>query len=134
MIKSRLESTGGNKVSKSYRSLIIILAVILLALWGARSAGCQNQVTSGAGVLRVPSGGAYVVVAVSSEALDEMINAGSDRGIAALVLGGEGFVVPQGTQVSIIGSGGFGKKKIVITDGEMTGRIGVVPMEWVVAR
>jgi hypothetical protein len=46
----------------------------------------------------------------------------------------KGFLGPQGTQVSVIGSGGFAKRKIVITNGEMTGRTGFVPMEWVVAR
>lgn len=113
-----------------------ILALTLVGCGGGSSTSntSSNQVTSGAAVLRVSSGGTDVVVAVSSEALDEMINAGSDRGIAALVLGGSGFLVPQGTRVSVIGSAGFAKKKIVITSGEMVGRTGFVPMEWVVVQ
>ncbi|HPS79913.1 MAG TPA: hypothetical protein PLS53_17275 [Thermoanaerobaculaceae bacterium] len=81
-----------------------------------------NRLTNGLGRM--------VPVATSSEALDEMLSAGTDRGIAAVVIGGRGFLVSDGTQVSVVGRE-FGRKKILVTAGEMTGRTGWVVSEWV---
>ena len=138
-------AVAGTQKAKKKWGCAVLLAVVLLtvcvvlllpAIFGrgtsSSSRSESRRVTSGAGVLRAPTSGTDVVVAVSEGALDEMLSAGNDRAIAALILGGRGFLVPQGTPVSVIDSGGLGKKKIIVTSGEMTGRTGWVPMEWVV--
>jgi DNA-directed RNA polymerase subunit RPC12/RpoP len=93
-----------------------------------QSAGCSSSDC----VLRV-SGTANVVVAVTKKSLNEMMSSGSDRAIAVMVLNGSAFLVPQNTPVSIVDRG-LGVRKVLVTDGPMTGRAGWTPAEWVVAK
>ena len=82
-------------------------------------------------VVRAPTGGESVVLAVSKSALDEMLSAGSDRAIAVMVLDGSAFLVPQNTSVSIVDRG-FLVRKVLVLEGPMAGRTGWTPKEWVV--
>ncbi len=81
--------------------------------------------------LRAPTAGTDVVVAISENALEEMVSAGSDRAIAVMVLNGSGFLVPQSTPVSVV-DGGVLTKKILVLEGPTLGQSGWVPSEWVV--
>ena len=73
-------------------------------------------------------------VAVSDASMDEFLKANSanDRmGISQMLMNGSIFVVDNGTRVLVIDHGGMFKRKIRILEGEMQGRAGYVPYEWI---
>jgi hypothetical protein len=79
---------------------------------------------------------ANVVVAVSNDALDELIkeaNAEGDEGIVRVIMEGHAYIVPRGTPVRVLGHTGFlsSKIEIRIMGGANRGRIGFVPSEFV---
>jgi hypothetical protein len=84
-------------------------------------------------VVRAPTGGEDVVLAVSKQSLTEMMNSGSDRAIAVMVLNGSAFLVAQNTSVSIVDRG-FQVRKVLVLEGPMMGRTGWTLQDWVVDR
>ncbi len=93
------------------------------------SSSCHSQNC----VLRSPTRGGRVVVAISKQALEEMYSAGNDRAIALMVMNGSAFLVPQNTQVSVVDRS-IGSRKVLVLNGSSMGQSGWVPMEWVVEK
>lgn len=122
--------------------LVAIFGLVIgFAGWCAESGGRDSRQPSAPSgcssnncVVRAPTGGEVVVLAVSKEALDEMISSGSDRAIAVMVLNGSAFLVPQNTPVSIVDRSFGAKKVLVLEPGPTLGRTGWVLDEWVVDR
>jgi hypothetical protein len=99
----------------------------------SRSVTRASTCSSESCVVRAPTEGESVVLAVSKESLNEMMSAGSDRAIALMVLNGAGFLVPQNTPVSIVDRG-LGVRKVLVLEGSMIGRAGWTLSESVVDR
>ena len=120
-----------------FLGLLVVLAVALSLsaprrpVTAAQSAPSPSYAGIGReGRLYTGTSGPSVPVPVSREALGEMVSAGSDRVIAALVVGGGAFLVDRGTRVAVVDSAGPGGRKIRILEGPMVGRVGFVPEEW----
>jgi len=94
---------------------------------GAKTAGAPTTTEH---TLSANTSGTHVVVAVSRQALDELVRQKTDRAISAMVLAGKAFLVPQGTRVSILDRA-TGARKILVLEGPTMGRDGWVPAEWV---
>lgn len=105
-------------------AVAVAAVVVVVAIRSRGEAGGEY-------ILSAPGGASHVAIAATEEVLEEMQRAGSDRAIAALVVGGAGFVVQEGTEVTVIGAKEW-KKKVVVTDGPMAGRTGWVPRAWLV--
>ena len=74
-----------------------------------------------------------VAVATSESAATEfgkLAVANDTTGISQMVLAGQLFMAPQGTRVRVI-ERGFGRKRVRVLDGELAGRDGWVPSDWV---
>jgi len=95
----------------------------------ASSSSCRSDNC----VLRSPTRGGRVAVAISKQALEEMYSAGNDRAIALMVMNGSAFLVPQNTQVSVVDRS-IGSRKVLVLNGSSMGQSGWVPMEWVVEK
>lgn len=90
------------------------------------------------GLLYAETDGTHVAVAVSVDAYNEMLAAGSDRVLAVMTLNGSVFPVQQGTRVqvlpadtSLLTGDPWGSSKVLILDGPTVGRRGYVPSEFV---
>ena len=115
--------------------LVAIAAGILLIPNGSSvrkpSEQPSGSCSSSKCVVRAPTGGESVVLAVNKESLNEMVSSGSDRAIAVMVLNGSAFLVPQNTPVSVVDRG-FGVRKVLVLGGPTIGRTGWTVAEWVV--
>jgi hypothetical protein len=154
--KSRQPPTGGQPKKRWYQrnsagefstgAGCLILAAMLgipfgLAGWCAESSppstsgksSAPSSCSSSDCVVRDPTEGESVVLAITKESLSEMMSSGSDRAIAVMVLNGSAFLVPQNTSVSIVDRA-FGVRKVLVMEGSLTGRTGWTPAEWVVDR
>jgi hypothetical protein len=118
---------------------VIVLAILIGVLSQGGNQGSQTQpaesstCSSSNCVVRAPTRGESVVLAVSKQSLNEMISSGSDRAIAVMVLNGSAFLVSQNTPVSIVDRA-FGVRKVLVLEGPMSGRSGWAPAEWVLDR
>lgn len=82
------------------------------------SAGPSGSVTSGECVLFVD--------AKSFDAATEAAVHGDHRTIEEMAVADQAVIIPAGTQVQVIGSAGFLKKRVRILSGPHTGRTGVL--------
>jgi hypothetical protein len=126
----------------------IVIVIVLIALGAPHKpsspstpssqptqSGLQTTVATGE-TGRLSTGLANVVVADDLNALNDLIKAAvseGDSGIAMIILQGRAFLVPQWTQVRVIGHAGFlsDKTQVRILSGPNRGRSGWVPSEFV---
>ncbi len=110
--------------------IVVFVVVVGLVVVGALLPDRHGSTTT---VLRAPTDGRKVIVASSTESLDEMLSAGSDKAIAVVVASGGGFLVDQGTEVAATYES-LGVRKVRVLEGSQIGSVGYVPKEWVVSR
>jgi len=94
-------------------------------------AGASESVrTGGETSIRIPGRTGSIPVAISERALAEMSTAKTDRAIAVMALGGDVFLVDNYTKAAVIDRK-FGIRQVRILEGQMVGKIGWVPAEWI---
>lgn len=112
--------------------ILTILAVVMMAIFDNGSSGGRISSSNRAGVerhLRTGASSPSVPVFRSEAVLSEIRAAHTDRAIAAAIMGGDGFLVDQGTRALIV-QGGSDSNEVRILEGEMVGSTGFVPSEW----
>jgi hypothetical protein len=118
------------------------LAFLIFLSWTLAS--CDTGGTGSESTAKVPIGkegilsgtsGTLTPVAITEAALDQFLkshSANDKHGMVQMIATGLIFTVKNGTKVLVIDYGeGMFKRKIRILQGEMEGRAGYVPYEWV---
>lgn len=114
-------------------SVVGIIAVVAFVL--LMTGGAQTPRPSSATTCLYPPGQSEVVpVATKESALHDLVGARSDEAVAALVRGGQYFVVQRGVRADAMRGGGLGVRRVLIIEGPHAGRIGFVPSEFLQPR
>ena len=119
------------------RRVKLLLCFVFLASLLCTGSSCNTDGKVPVGKIGILWGtsGALTPVAITEAALDQFLkshSANDKHGMVQMIATGMVFSVDNGTKVLVIDYGeGMFKRKIRILEGEMEGRAGYIPYEWV---